>query len=125
MQWVIFEPFNRMEMEITDSVGSSISFFLITQSLFLLGSIYFKRNGLLKTCLVLAVLFVFFFLLAAFETKYLVIDAVKEINPTGKNVLLSGSETSDILGSTAKFFLYLLAPYLWMTSYIRLTEKEV
>ncbi|MDR2621805.1 MAG: hypothetical protein LBC48_04390 [Dysgonamonadaceae bacterium] len=125
VKWVVFESLNHIEMEMIDSVSSKISFFLIMQSLFLLGSIYFKRNGLLKTGLVLTVLLVFFFLLAAFESKYFIIDNLRKMNISQQVVLLSDSEVSNILGGTVKFFIYSLTPYLWLTSYIRLTEKEV
>jgi hypothetical protein len=124
IQWVVFESFNRVEMETVDSVGSVILLLLITQSLFLLGSIYFKRNGLLKTGLALAGAALFFLLVTAVEMKYFVLDAIKEMNITGQDVLLSDSEANNILGKTVKIFYCLLIPYLWLTGYIRLTEKE-
>jgi hypothetical protein len=127
IQWVVFgtiNPWGIFPYMVSKSTLVVAISFLIVQSIFFLGSIYFKRNQILKTCLALTVIAVFLLFLSAFEMKYFVIDKITEMQ-VSRNISLSDDKFMEIIKVTTGIFYYLLIPYLWVTSYIRLTEKEV
>jgi hypothetical protein len=92
------------------------------QSVFVLGSIYFKGNAVAKTVLALfgfAVAIVIIEIIL-FKITFGAYDATtfRLAIPSGHG-LYSGFE----IAST--FFTYALIPFLWVVTYFRLTEKEV
>jgi len=124
LDWIMFDSIRN---------GNDNTFFLvflailIIQSIFLLGSIYFKRNQILKTCFVLIILTVFLVIIGAVEAKYFLADTIAKHSEMYE--LEYGVAYKQGWGAVTKIvsriFFYLLAPYLLLTSYIRLTEKEV
>ena len=99
--------------------------FIITQSIFLLGSLFFKRNVVAKT----------FLSLAAVSLVFIGIQLVLiKINYGTWNMNIQMNNTV-FLPSGLKLFQnyewilislkYLMIPFLWLVSYFRLTEKQV
>jgi hypothetical protein len=98
--------------------------FLITQSIFVLGGIYFKRSQTLKTLFMLIIIGFMLFVLLITEMELIV--GIREIShqpvpPSEESI----SQWTRMLGTTANVFRWALLPFLWITSYFRLTEKEV
>ncbi|GHT64167.1 hypothetical protein FACS189451_11580 [Bacteroidia bacterium] len=128
LHWVVFDTITWLETGSgKDHVLLTISLLiLIIQSLFLLGSIYFKKNQIMKTVLVLAGFSLFLFLLCAFEAKYLYVDLFNKAHiAKQQGYSFNRDEIMAMTDIIVDIFFYLLVPYLWLTSYIRLTEKEV
>ena len=125
----IFNPFEP-------DVWLVIRVYMSTQSIFLLGSIYFKENALMKTILSL---FGFFIVCIAFMVG--VIYFFDKISIHGRQVLFSSqvfqmslesfnysslSNFINVMGYGLKlFFWFLMAPLFWIVSYFRLKELEV
>ncbi|MBN2689298.1 MAG: hypothetical protein JXR42_01660 [Gammaproteobacteria bacterium] len=105
---VLFNPFDP-------DVLRTIVYYLVLQSTFILGSIYFKRSPATKTILTLAVLVLFFivfgFIVLNLTTKSSMLPPIMVI-----------SDLMSILHST---FLITLAPVCWVLSYLKLREAEV
>ena len=98
--------------------------FALIQSIFMLGSLYFKRNALSRTFLTLIIFAVVlglievFLLRITFGTYQLSGQSFKFTFDSGEN-LLPGFE---LAGNILK---YLSIPFFWLVSYFRLTEKQV
>jgi hypothetical protein len=98
--------------------------FALMQSVFLLGSVYFKRNAIGKTFLTLISLA---FLIGIIE---LVIFKISfgSYHLNGQSLDFSIIPGNDVLGYfklILKTLKYLLIPFFWVVSYYRLTEKQV
>ena len=123
LNWVIFDSIRNSDTWV------NVVAILIAQSIFLLGGIYFKKNQLVKTFLVLVAILFFIALISLLETKYFLANSVETLRGTqsGLSIQLKGTGAAGMepVKITSSIFLYLLAPYLWFVSYIRLTEKEV
>ena len=98
--------------------------FALIQSVFILGSLYFKRNALTRTFLSLIIIMIVlglievFLVRITFGTYQLSGQSFKFTFGCGEN-LFSGFEIA------GNIFKYLLIPFLWVVSYFRLTEKQV
>ena len=94
------------------------------QSVFMLGSIYFKGNAIGKTILVIFAislilgLIEIFLLKVTFGTYHLEGQMMRLTIPSGQN-LFPGLEIAGTI------FKYALIPFFWVVTYFRLTEKEV
>ncbi|MDR3268645.1 MAG: hypothetical protein LBT83_06220 [Tannerella sp.] len=127
LKWQLFEFFEQQVASFNGIQHSMNALFirlffrvfLVTQSIFMLGGIYFKRNQTLKTVFALTVVGFAFLILLILELKLFVWDNNFSAN---KEDLLYLWETFKIITNV---FLYSLVPFLWITSYFRLTEKEV
>ncbi|MEO8404374.1 MAG: hypothetical protein ABI480_07260 [Chitinophagaceae bacterium] len=123
---IVFLRFN------SDSTITLLFIFFSIQSAFLLGSVYFKKYGFIKTIisgfvavflLVCLVFFLYDFLLpkgeyqSGFLTSYRVrIDGVND----------RLVEVPRWIGKVCSFIvMYAIAPFLWIVSYYRLREKQV
>lgn len=122
----LFENQSMMDSEyknIAEIVNMFVSF-VIVQSIFLLGSVYFKKNIIGKTMLAIIGLGVVLVILEVILFK-LNFD-VTNLKSQNINIQLLNPESmfpgSDIVGEIIK---YATAPFLWVVSYFRLTEKEV
>jgi hypothetical protein len=110
--------------------GISILYFLIigfvlSQSFFTLGGIYFKRNQLLKTSTSIVLTNVFLIILSIVLINYLI---VKPFSDKSIDVLYMGSKSEAlafVFNAIVIIGRMLLVPILLLISYIRLTEKEV
>jgi hypothetical protein len=99
--------------------------FLTIQSIFMLGSVYFKRGAMGRTWLVI---FAFSILIGIMELIILKglfggISTMRNMNSI--SIMTNGSTTITIIENGFKIFSYLLIPYLWLVTYFRLTEKQV
>ena len=105
--------------------------FLAVQSAFLLGSVYFSQYGIVKTAIVLFV----GFLLLAFLEGYLLhkmlpngdhheglASYLSYTNNKPDKVVTLSPMVDDIAAFLA---MYGIAPFLWLVTYFRLTEKEI
>jgi hypothetical protein len=98
--------------------------FAIVQSIFLLGSVYFKRNPIGKTFLSIIA---FSIVIGLFEVLLLKLNFdTTSLQNQNINIELLDMKSmfpgADIFG---KIIMYATAPFFWVVSYFRLTEKEV
>ena len=122
----LFENQSMMSSEyksIAEIVNMFVGFVII-QSIFLLGSVYFKKNIIGKTMLAIIGLAVILGIIEVILFK-MNFD-VTNLQSQNINIQLLNPESmfpgSDIVGEIIK---YATAPFLWVVSYFRLTEKEV
>jgi hypothetical protein len=99
--------------------------FLTIQSIFLLGSIYFKGNAIAKTMLsifaiILALGFIELSLLKVLFGGMSISGDLKSLNFSSDN-----SPALTVFGYIFKTIGYLLIPFLWVVTYFRLKEKQV
>lgn len=127
----LFDPF-------AESVWSHIRVYLATQSIFLLGAVWFRKNPLLKTVLLLFVMMVGYALFVAL-TVYLFYAAISTGTrpfiafkifdlPLHEGARIPGTLLNILAVADCGFqvlFRYGLAPFLWTVSYCRLMEQEV
>lgn len=99
--------------------------FLVTQSIFLLGSCYFRKNNFLKTLLAL---FVIGFILGIYGTINGFIFVGSEFQGIS-NDQMNGAMTEFMENTFPKIiaflFNYLLAPFFYVVSYYVLKERQV
>ena len=127
LRWVLFET------EAFATFGNTPSFifpntlallwiliYLQNQSIYLLGSIYFKRNQVWKTLLSTNLISTAFMILLVVElfcfkgSVQIASDNISAFYGWGK-----------ITGWIVSSVFYILPPFLWIVSYFRLTEKQV
>jgi len=94
---------------------SMIVKFLTIQSIFMLGSVYFKRNAIGKTLLTLIAFFIIIGMIELYFLKGLFAGV-----SLGSSTLLL-----DNFKNGFNVFSYLLIPFLCIVTYFRLTEKQV
>lgn len=136
----IFDTHNAISLDLfnMDSVSKSwgnstishigfaeflLSFALI-QSVFLLGSVYFKRNAIGKTFLTLISLAIIIGLVELIIFKV----SFGAYNFSGQSYHLNITMGDDLFPGfevVIKTLKYLLIPFFWVVSYFRLTEKQV
>ncbi len=126
--------FNPLDMNIL----LIVAVYLVTQSVFLTGSVYFRKLAFLKTTLIVNGAAIAFGLIIAL-TFYLIfrehihpgglaprIQAIlNELGHTGRMEAELGSFVSTFLSLIKILFWYVLAPVCWLISYFRLSETEV
>ncbi len=115
-----------LQFYVSNSIFKTFGTFAFIQSIFLLGSIYFKRNTVGKTMLTIALLVSF---LTAIEIVFIKLSFGTYSLATN-NIYLSHydfnqSTTLNVISKTFEIGSYLVVPFLWIVSYFRLTEKEV
>ena len=120
-----FNPFLGKNVEL-------VRFYLIIQSVFLLGAVMYVRGAFLKTiATVIGIGFVFSIVWATVG-----LGAISQYLPFNGNFDISISDVDldkDNLEASFKWYLYLikwffllvLAPLMWIITYFKLTEKEV
>jgi len=121
LQWVLFG--------FSDNAGiigsgnnkflSLLGTFLIGQSIYLLGSIYFKNNTFLLTFIAFIgfLFFISFLLIVEIQMLYGVTSFQFHA--------ASFTDFGKIGGKILEVIMWLLAPFFWIVSYFRLTEKQV
>jgi hypothetical protein len=101
--------------------------FASIQSVFMLGSIYFKGNAVGKTILTFIALVIILSLIELFLLKvtfgtYHLNGQMINFNVNYSSGHMLGSQIAKGLGSA---FWYALIPFFWVVTYFRLTEKQV
>jgi len=115
LQWKLF----NISAGSTNSFLSIFGIFLIGQSIYMLGSIYFKNNPFLLTLLVFIAFLFFISIVLLIELK--IFYGVSNIQLSEMN----NYERGKIIGSVLECIVWLIPPFLWVVSYFRLTEKQV
>ncbi|MBS4013919.1 MAG: hypothetical protein KGZ97_09230 [Bacteroidetes bacterium] len=97
--------------------------FIITNSVFFLGSIYFKKNNFLKTILTVFVTFVTIFTF----TLILILIIIKPFQYAHHSVgfQIDFAEVEYINSIISYLFWYAMAPFILVVSYFRLKERQV
>lgn len=118
----VFHLFNREMLTV-------LLVYLITQSVFLFGSIYFKSHALMKTGLSLFALANVIGLFSLLVVRIVFYDFFNHMHAADNFMATDFLYLKDIgetLLTILKYlFYFVLAPYFWVLSYIRLGEKEV
>lgn len=119
-----FNPFN-------DVVLKSAAIFIVLQSIFLLGAIYFRRFAFIKTVLFLLLVFLALVFLLIISMKWILGGHFSVLSDGGISALgniLAGewlTQVKETLKWMLRFlFWVLLAPFCWVTGYFRLKEFE-
>jgi hypothetical protein len=135
LQWKLFEEggllplvtfaSNSSDIENIRITGSLFTVFLVNQSLFLFGSIYFKRNQAFKTFSGIILICILLSILISIEARLILGDAyfsgVDMVNVQKEELAISFRK----FAHAVKIFYTLLPLYFWVVSYFRLTEKQV
>jgi hypothetical protein len=116
-------PWNNLTVHRNGLFETFISFALI-QSIFMLGSIYFKGNSIGKIFLTLISLAFVLGVIEILIIKFSFGSYHFDGNTLNLTILSSENLFSGYL-TAAKIFKILLIPFLWVISYYRLTEKQV
>jgi len=114
---------NSIDMSHTSLLTVLLSFTII-QSVFILGSVYFKRNAVGKTFLSIAAVTIVLGLIEILMLK-LTFGSYNFNEEMIKISITSGQNSFHGFEIAAKVLQYLTVPFLWVVSYFRLTEKEV
>jgi len=99
--------------------------FLTIQSVFMLGSVYFKRNALGRTWIFIFAFSILIGIIEVFILKGLFGGMSSIRNMNSISIMSDSSTTITMIENGFKIFSYLLIPYLWLVTYFRLTEKQV
>jgi hypothetical protein len=128
LRWELFETSLSTSVNVMTITGESsrephiwtfFQVFLLNQAIFVLGGIYFKRTQAFKTFLSVAALQFLLLLLCGLEFYLIFKDSFSAIRQDVDSFV-----TRDIW-NISKVLFWLLPPFLWVTSYFRLTEKQV
>ncbi|MDR0541842.1 MAG: hypothetical protein LBH19_06480 [Dysgonamonadaceae bacterium] len=129
LKWILFEVHTNSFTYNHTVFGNSYSYFgvflkifILLQSIYLLGGIYFKNNQAFKTFFLTNIIQVCFFILLILEIR-LIIRAEDTVftTMTPENV----NRIQDIFLCILHWMFCLLPPFFWVVGYFRLTEKEV
>jgi len=97
--------------------------FALVQSVFLLGSVYFKRNAIGRTLLTFISISILIGLLEALIFRFTfgsfsMVGHSFILSISGKNLFPGFEQATEVLK-------YLMVPFFWVVAYFRLTEKQV
>ncbi len=128
---IVFNPFKRANLITAAS-------YLVIQSLFLLGSAYFKKNHFIKTVLALVVIGIFFLLFALLMLRLFFAPYISKFSGNFNNFgvfsglhhyadnwLLAPIIPPFIRVSVKVLYWAVTAPLFWIITYVRLREVEV
>jgi hypothetical protein len=129
LRWTLFEVHEQTTTQLGNTVSIRFSafeailqLFATLQSMYLLGSIYFKNNQGIKTFFVtnfIQVCLAFFFI---FELLIVSVAGDVVFRPLPEETYL---EVRHVLLRGMGWMCCLLPPIFWVTAYFRLTEKEL
>lgn len=117
----LFDPFNS-------DVWTVIKVYFITQSIFLFGSVYFKSHSLLKVLLSSFLFSIFISLLFLLTFKIVFHSySMYELNfSVNRYEFYQMESLGRAIATVSKaIFHYMLAPYFWVLTFLRLKETEV
>ncbi len=129
MKHTVFNPFSI-------DVLKMIPYYLVTQSLFFAGAATFRKHPFAKTLLSLALFQIVFSIIAVLLLRVMFgsyFNSMQNLSFTGTdffNISSSSSESINNFGKIAtivgkSLFWYILAPFFYILSYFKLSEKEV
>lgn len=125
----VFNPFSI-------DVLKMIPYYLVTQSIFFAGAAAFRKHPLPKTLLSLALFQIVFSIIALIFTRIIFgsyFNSLQNLSFTGTDFFNISSSSLDSLTNFGKFatmtgkvlFWYIMAPFFYILSYFKLSEKEV
>ena len=111
-------------MHLNFGLWNTFTAFAIIQSVFMLGSIYFKGNAIGKTFLAIIGISITLVIIELFLLR--VTFGTSHLNGQMNNINIAYN-AGDLFGSQIKIsvFKYALIPFFWLVTYFRLTEKQV
>lgn len=115
-----YTPFNIF----TDKLLRSIGVYLVTQSVFFLGSAYFRKNALFKTILALFVYGFAISIIVGILIRIFAKDLVTENNQLVENYM-NTQFMDDLMPGIKNVFWYVTAPVFWVVAYFKLKETEI
>jgi hypothetical protein len=121
-----FEPFQQVFSN--GNIGG-LRAYLITQSIFLLGAAYFRKNNFLKTVLTLFVFSMVVMALVSFF-GYIFLSPLSEgsgltIEPEGMTIRLESLFLETIPGAARIIYYYFSIPFFLVVSWFTLKERQV
>ncbi len=108
----LFQPFSDTALKIAGA-------YLVTQTIFLLGSVYFRKFNFLKTLLAIFVVYMIIFI-------WTIIMVFTIIRP--QDLMVTGIENFNFqIGpeNLTAIFNYIMGPFFLIVSYLRLKERQV
>jgi hypothetical protein len=125
LQWKLFDITIEPWMDVSGHKSllclHIFEMFLIEQSIYLLGSIYFKRNQFLSTFLATNIIQIL--LLILFVIELWLVFGTTSINMDGQGFYFY--DFGKTLGTILRYVVWALPPFFWVVSYFRLTEKQI
>lgn len=127
---VLFNPFS-------ERVLLAVLQYLITQSVFLFGAVYFRKNHFIKTLLAILIVGIGFLLVCLLVWRIFFSSYFPWLfNGNGyegltmsldwESFVYEGEKILNAFGRVIRVVYYLLfAPFFWLLSYLRITETEV
>jgi hypothetical protein len=131
VNWDLFQVTRQYEINgfiqvsIQNVFWTIFGLFAFTQSIFILGSLYFKRNSVLKTifsilCFTGVLMLIQVILLKTlWDVKYLKNAILPML------LMINDSSIPVIIQKTFVFGSYILLPFIWLVSYFKLSEKQI
>ena len=113
-----YNPFTERNLHI-------MLIYVITQSMFFLGALYFRKNNFLKTTLSLIVISMIFNIFSVVVAYLLFGSQMSGIEDNVTNVRMETLVTETIPWISKILFYGVLAPFCILVSYFRLKEREV
>jgi hypothetical protein len=111
-----------------DTIFRTFGIFAIIQSIFLFGSVYFKRNAVGRTILSMILLSTLLIIIELIMLKTLYGSTSISNNNLvfmNMNFDLTESLVVQTISKILEIGTYLTVPFFWVVSYFRLTEKQV
>ena len=117
----------------------SVAAFIVTQGFFLAGAVFFKKNSLIKTILMLTLISIVLLIIIILATRLIIPGYFKSLPPI-KQDFNSLADLSEWLGMTEAnlqlfgriirliiriLFWFVLAPLCWVVSYLKFRKIEV
>ena len=102
-----------------------LSKFALIQAIFMLGSLYFKRNALGRTMFSIIAINILIVIIegSLFKALFGTLSLSNEM--FSMNNILSNTSIPSTIETVVRISTYILIPFLWVVSYFRLTEKQV
>ena len=143
LNWLIFRTNNALFNPVAPDVLRMVAFYVVTQSVFLLGSVYYRKMALLKTVGVVSLLSTVAFMLALLLAAALLGDHITLVPVGSGRKLEVDPEIARVVTGIANgsipmpaglhafqramevLFWAALAPACWVIGYLKMREKEV
>ena len=97
--------------------------FALIQSIFLMGSVYFKKNVIGRTIMSFIIISILLGIIEVIIFK--LTFGTFNLREQSFNLSISGDNLFPGFEAATKYLKYLMIPFFWLVSYFRLTEKQV
>ena len=131
VSWDIFEATTvtyingYMQAVIQNVFWNILGYFAFFQAVFMLGTIYFKKYAILKTIFsaILIGLFLFLVQMILFKSIWDIKYLSNAILPAF--FMISDGTIPEFIKSAINYGSFIFLPFLWLASYVRLTERQI